>query len=97
MPNYTYRAWWDVLHDEFVAECLEFPQEEGRGATAHEAIAAVEQAVDVQLAELTEFSMEPPESISDREAAEQGVSVNQWVVSKLSDRPIKFGINDLFD
>lgn len=31
------------------------------------------------------------------EADEQGVSMNQWVVSKLSDRPIKLGFNDLFD
>jgi hypothetical protein len=31
------------------------------------------------------------------EAAEQGVPFNQWVVGKLTDRPIAFGFNDLFD
>ena len=31
------------------------------------------------------------------EAAEQGVSMNQWIVSKLSDRPIKLGFDDLFN
>lgn len=31
------------------------------------------------------------------EAAEQGVPFNQWVVGKLTDRPVAFGFNDLFD
>jgi len=31
------------------------------------------------------------------EAAEQGVTFNQWVVGKLTDRPVAFGFNDLFD
>jgi predicted HicB family RNase H-like nuclease len=31
------------------------------------------------------------------EAAEQGVTFNQWVVGKLADRPVAFGLNDLFD
>jgi len=31
------------------------------------------------------------------EAAEQGVTFNQWVVGKLTDRPVAFGLNDLFD
>ena len=31
------------------------------------------------------------------EAAEQGVPFNQWVVGKLTDRPVAFGLNDLFD
>jgi predicted HicB family RNase H-like nuclease len=31
------------------------------------------------------------------EAAEQGVPFNQWVVGKLTDRPLAFGFNDLFD
>ena len=31
------------------------------------------------------------------EAGEQGVSLNQWVVAKLADRPQAFRLNDLFD
>lgn len=30
------------------------------------------------------------------EAAEQGVSMNQWIVAKLSDRPIRSAIDELF-
>lgn len=117
MPNYTYRALWDVGRGEYVAQCLEFPREEERGATAHEAIKAMEQAIEVQLNELEEFGLEPPESLSEHrysgtfvvrtstmlhrrmaiEAAEERVSMNQWIVSKLSDRPIKLGFDDLFD
>lgn len=117
MPNYTYRAVWDVVRGEYVAQCLEFPREEARAPTPLEAIAGIEKAVEIQLAEREEFELEPPESLSDRrysgtfvvrtsamlhrrmaiEAAEQGVSMNQWIVSKLSDRPIKLGFNDLFD
>ena len=117
MPNYTYRALWDVGRGEYVAPCLEFPREEQWGSTACEAIAAMEQAVEAQLRERAEFGLDPPESLSDRtysgtfmvrtstmlhrrmtiEAAEQGVSMNQWIVSKLSDRPIKLGFDDLFD
>lgn len=117
MPNYTYRAVWDARRGEYLAECLEFPREEARGPSAQEAIAGIERAVEVQLAEREEFGLDPPDSLSDREysgtfvirtsamlhrrmtieAAEQGVSMNQWVVSKLSDRPIKLGFNDLFD
>ena len=117
MPNYTYRALYDVGRGEYVAQCLEFPREEEWGASAHEAIAAMERAVEAQLAEREEFGLERPESLSDHrysgtfvvrtstalhrrmtiEAAEQGVSMNQWIVSKLSDRPITLGFDDLFD
>ena len=117
MPNYTYRVLWDVGRGEYVALCLEFPREEQWGAPAHEALTAMEQAVEVQLTEREEFGLEPPESLSDHgysgtfvvrtspmlhrrmtiEAAEQGVSMNQWIVSKLSDRPIKLGFDDLFN
>ena len=31
------------------------------------------------------------------ETAEQGVPFNQWVVGKLTDHPVAFGFNDLFD
>lgn len=31
------------------------------------------------------------------EASEQGVSLNQWVVAKLADRPRAFSVDDLFD
>lgn len=51
MPNYTYRALWDVGRGEYVAQCLEFPREEQWGSTACEAIAAMEQAVEAQLRE----------------------------------------------
>ena len=59
MPNYTYRVLWDVGRGEYVALCLEFPREEQWGATAHEALTAMEQAVEVQLTEREEFGLEP--------------------------------------
>jgi len=116
MPNYTYRASWDVLNGEYFAQCLEFPLDGARGPTAHEAIAALEQIVEGHLKERNEFGLKPPKSITDHhysgtfvvrtstmlhrrltvEAAEQGVSMNQWIVAKLSDRPIRSAIDELF-
>lgn len=117
MPNYTYRASWDVLQGDYFAQCLEFPLDTARGATAHEAIAALEQTVEVLLAEREQYGLKPPESLTDHrysgtfvvrtsamlhrrltvEAAEQGVSMNQWIVAKLSDRPIRSALDELFN
>ena len=95
-PQYTYRAEWDPGQGDYLARCLEFPRDFAHAATAHEAIAALEKIIEAALAELAEFELEPPDSLT-IEAAEQNVSFNQWVACKLADRLRPPGIEDLFE
>ncbi len=64
-PNYTYRAVWVPECGEYQAKCLEFPYLFACGSTAHEAVAAMEKAVDINLAERAECGLAPPESLAD--------------------------------
>ena len=116
-PQYTYRAEWDPEYGDYLARCLEFPRDFAHAATAHEAVAALEKIIEATLAELAEFELEPPDSLTDHrysgkfiirtsralharltiEAAEQNVSLNQWVACKLADRLRPPGIEDLFE
>jgi predicted HicB family RNase H-like nuclease len=106
MENYTYRAGYSPESGQYVGMCLEFPSRYARAVTPHEAIAAVQQVIGEEIAELIECGLEPPPSITGRrysgrfvvrtspelhsrlmvDAAEQGVSFNQWVVQKLAGR-----------
>jgi predicted HicB family RNase H-like nuclease len=108
--HYTYRAEWSSEHGEYVGRCLELPWLSQWAPTLQRAIAGVERAVDEHLAEreevpppLTErqfsgrFLVRTSPALHARltvEAAEQNVSLNQWVVQKLADRP-PIGLFDL--
>jgi predicted HicB family RNase H-like nuclease len=108
--HYTYRAEWSSEYGEYVGRCLELPWLSQWAPTMQAAIANVEQAVDEHLAErgedvppLTErrftgkFLVRTSPALHARltvEAAEQNVSMNQWVVQKLADRP-PIGLFDL--
>lgn len=46
MNHYTYRVAWSPQHGEYVGSCLELPFLRREGATAQEAIGAIEAAVD---------------------------------------------------
>ncbi len=63
--NYTYRAEWDEQCCQYLARCLEFPHLTVWALTPHQAVAAMEQLVGVELAELAELEMDPPESLTD--------------------------------
>jgi len=112
--HYTYRAEWSSEHGEYVGRCIELPWLSQWAPTMQQAIADVEQAVDVYIAECEADDHEPPPPLTDKkfsgkfvirtspalharltvEAAEQNVSLNQWVVQKLADRP-PIGLFDL--
>jgi predicted HicB family RNase H-like nuclease len=105
--HYTYRAEWSSEHGEYVGRCLELPWLSQWAPMMQTAIASVERAVDEHLAErgedvpppLTErkFIVRTSPALHARltvEAAEQNVSLNQWVVQKLADRP-PIGLFDL--
>ena len=114
MNHYTYRAEWSSEHGEYVGRCIELPWLSQWAPTMQQAIADVEQAVDVYIAECEADDHEPPPPLTDKkfsgkfvirtspalharltvEAAEQNVSLNQWVVQKLADRP-PIGLFDL--
>jgi hypothetical protein len=93
MNQYTYRAEWWPEHGEYVSQCIELPWLSRRAPTLQEATAAVERAVNEFIAERKADGEEAP-ALHARlviEAAEQNVSMNQWVVQKLSgrlDRPL---------
>jgi len=115
MENYTYRAEYSPECGQYVGMCLEFPSRYARAQTPHDAIAAVQQVIGEEVAELIECGLEPPSSITGRrysgrfvvrtspelhsrlmvDAAEQGVSFNQWVVQKLAGRNPP-SLHDLF-
>jgi predicted HicB family RNase H-like nuclease len=44
--RYTYRAEWSPEYDEYIGLCIELPSLSRRAPTGHEAIAAIEEAVD---------------------------------------------------
>lgn len=106
MNRYTYRAEWSPERSEYVGRCIELPWLSERAPTMREAIAAVEEAVDKDIAERHATGGSVPSPLTERqysgkfvvrtspalharltiEAAEQNVSMNQWVVQKLADR-----------
>ena len=97
--HYTYRAEWSPEWGQYQGFCVEFPGLSRQAPTPGEAIALVEQWVNEMVASgepvptpLTErnysgnFMVRTSRALHARltiEAAEQGVSVNQWVVQKL--------------
>src|SRR5271156_5218982 len=87
MNHYTYRAEWSSEHGEYVGRCLELPWLSQWAPTMQAAIAGVERAVDEHLAERGDGEPPPLNARWTVEAAEQNVSLNQWVVQKLADRP----------
>jgi predicted RNase H-like HicB family nuclease len=60
MENYTYRAGYSPESGQYVGMCLEFPSRYARAVTPHEAIAAVQQVIGEEIAELIECGLEPP-------------------------------------
>ena len=109
-PNYTYRAEWSASHFQYRAICLEFPGLHGIAPTPHEAIELVQARVEEILAEMDppksltdhtysgQFTVRTSPELHERltvEAAEQGVSMNQWVAYKLAGRRIPT-LDDLF-
>jgi predicted HicB family RNase H-like nuclease len=113
-PCYTYRAEYAPESGEYVARCLEFPNQYSRAPTAHSAIEAAERMAEEAVADMKSYGGTPPASLTDHrysgnfvvrtspqlharlvvEANEQGVSLNQWAVQKLANRPPR--IDDLF-
>jgi HicB family len=67
MTEYTYRAMWSPSELSFIGTCLEFPGLRGRGQTAAEAIAAVEQLVNEDVSAAVGTGWTPPDSLTDRE------------------------------
>lgn len=63
--NYTYRAEWNPETGEYLARCLEFPGYFADAATAHGAIAELESLVHAAVAEMAEFDLTPPASLTD--------------------------------
>ena len=51
MNHYTYRVEWSPITGEYVGRCIEFPSLPQWAATAHEALAEVERAVDEHIAD----------------------------------------------
>ena len=111
-PNYTFRAEWDPDSDQYTARCSEFPGYYTRAAvTAIERVIAQRIAEMTEAGQgppdsLTDhlysgrFLIRTSRALHARltvEAAEQRVSLNQWVVTKLADRPRPVGFDDLFD
>ena len=100
--TYTYRAEYSPEAGHYVGLCVELPWLSRTALTAREAVAAVEEAVDDMAARgqqlpppLMErkysgkFVVRTSPALHARltvEATEQGVSMNQWVVQKLSGR-----------
>jgi predicted RNase H-like HicB family nuclease len=96
--RYTYRAEWSSECDEYIGRCLELPWLSQRAPMLRDAIAKVEQAVDEYLAEREE---DLPRPLTDRKFSGRFVvrtspmlharltveAAEQWVVSKLADRP----------
>ncbi len=66
MDNYTYRAEWCPESGQYVGMCLEFPSRYSRAPSPCEAIAAIQQAIDKEVADLIDRGIEPPPSITDR-------------------------------
>ncbi|KUI37200.1 pilus assembly protein HicB [Mycobacterium sp. IS-1496] len=110
MPSYTYRAEWSPSRGEYEARCLEFSGWIKRGPTAAEAIETLEREITAEMADrvdpppsLTDkhysgtFVVRASPDLHGRlavEAAEQGVSLNQWAITKLVGRPPS--LDDLF-
>ncbi|MGB9224624.1 type II toxin-antitoxin system HicB family antitoxin [Mycobacterium sp.] len=66
MSRYTYRAEWCPTHDEYIATCTELPFLTRRAPTGHEAIAAIEQAVDEHLQDVRASGEEAPPPLTER-------------------------------
>ena len=102
MEKYTYRVQWSVECKQYVGTCVEFPREQAAASTAREAIVAIEDAVAAIAAEYEtpppalagrhysgNFLVRTSPALHGKlvvEAAEQGVSLNQWLVQKLAGR-----------
>ena len=82
--HYTYRVEWSPDDGEYIGRCIELPTPLKRAPSAHEALTAITAAADEYLNELQECLA--------LEAAEQRVSMNQWVVQKLSGRELRRGL-----
>jgi predicted RNase H-like HicB family nuclease len=93
--HYTYRLEWSMDTAEYYARCLEIDGLYAVGPTAQTALARAEAAVVAYLRQNEEvFGGDPPTPLTEQslhcrlmvEAAEQGVSLNRWVVQKLAER-----------
>ena len=93
MDRYTYRAEWSPDYDNYVGVCIELPYLQRQAPTAPQAVAAVEQAVNQHVDDGTLVVRTSPELHARLalEAIEQRVSMNQWVVQKLSGRDLGGG------
>ena len=88
VDHYTYRAEWSPDYDNYVGVCIELPYLQRQAPTAPQAVAAVEQAVNQHVDDGTLVVRTSPELHAPLalEATEQRVSMNQWIVQKLSGR-----------
>jgi predicted HicB family RNase H-like nuclease len=66
MNRYTYRAEWCPAHDEYIATCVELPFLTRRPPTGHEAITAIEEAVDEHLDDVRASNEEVPPPLTER-------------------------------
>ncbi len=112
MNRYTYRVQWSPQYDEYVGSCMELPFLRRQAATAQEAIAQIEAAVQDLVDGMQACGETPPTPLTQRrysgtfvvrtspelhgrlalEALEQRVSMNQWLVRKLSGRQLSDGL-----
>jgi predicted RNase H-like HicB family nuclease len=66
VSRYTHRAQWCPTHDEYIATCTELPFLTRRARTGHEAIAAIEQAVDEHLRDMQSSGEKVPAPLTER-------------------------------
>jgi predicted HicB family RNase H-like nuclease len=66
MNRYTYRAEWCPEHHEHIATCVELPFLTRRAPSGHEAIAAIEEAVDEHLHDVQTSGEDVPPPLSER-------------------------------
>lgn len=66
MNHYTYRAEWSPERDEYVGVCLELPGLKRWASTMQDAMAAVERAVDEDIAEREAAGEDLPTPITER-------------------------------
>jgi HicB family len=95
VSHYTYRVEWSRDCDDYIGVRIELPYLLERARIAHDALIAITAAVDQKLVEMQEFGQPAParelHARLAREAVEQCVSMNQWVVQKLSGRELPSG------